>query len=396
MRRSWTSAWILLSIALACAFATPAAAQALTAELLLTEGSPDRPPISAPVILQAQAPTPRDTLRLIVPDRASGYWLRLSCDRGIDPEQNRVLLLRGPRASGAVTYYPPGGGVRVIQDAESGRVARLQRGWTLPLPQGWPRGQVAYAHVPSTAAGELSLGFATAPELSRREVGDSRFMWTAFVVMLLMALAMLALWAVQRDIVYLHYGAYQIAIAFYLLLLFGDLLQLLRERWPIGTAFVALGWTLATLATIFQLGFSLRFLELRSRLPRLAKVVSAMQWANIAWLAVLLVLGERVYRFWYIGGNILFLAAIPLLLYAAYAAWRRGAPYAGYYLLGWTPLMLFAAVLAAYTFGAGRAEWADRGLVVAVVLESGVLVLALTQRAARHHRSAQPDRPARR
>ncbi|NUO77773.1 MAG: hypothetical protein HOQ32_17405, partial [Lysobacter sp.] len=72
---------------------------------------------------------------------------------------------------------------------------------------------------------------------------------------------------------------------------------------------------------------------------------------------------------------------------------------AGYYLVGWTPLMLFAGLLAAQTFGFGNSLLTERGLLLAVVMETGVLMIALTQRAAHRQRRAQAgpsaDRPVR-
>lgn len=385
VRRVWGSAWLALTFALACTFSAPLAAQALKAELLLTEGELDGPPASAPVTARAIAEKPGELVYLTMPRREAGYWIRLTTDQDIAASESQLLVLRGARARGPVTYYPPGAPPRIVNDAENGGPVLLRRGWVLPLPNGWTRGDVAYLRVGGNTAEALSLRLATVPELARQERGDSRFMVAAFTAMMLMAVAMIAIWYAFRDLVYMAYGAYLACAAIYLLLVSGDA----AEMW--GLAGLASGrltvtWTLATLATIFQLGFSLRFLELPRLLPRLALLVRAVQWANILWLAVLLALRERVHDFWYIGGNALLLVGIPLMFSAAIMAWRRGAPYAGYYLLGWTPLLLFVGVLAAYPFGVGRAEWADRGLALAAVLESGVLALALSQHAANRHR----------
>jgi len=147
-------------------------------------------------------------------------------------------------------------------------------------------------------------------------------------------------------------------------------------------------WALATLATIFQLGFTVRFLELKRLLPRLGHIVRGIQFANIALLAVLLVGRERVHDWYYLAGNVLLLASIPIVLTIAVLAWRRGAAYAGYYLLGWTPLLLFVVLVATNPFGFAGGEWAERGLALAAVIESGVLALALSQHAANRHRIA--------
>ncbi|RDZ26644.1 sensor domain-containing diguanylate cyclase [Lysobacter silvisoli] len=380
-------AGIALLWALACAFAAPVQAQALKAELLLTEGELDGPPASAPVLASSHADSPDELAYLTMPRRDAGYWVRLTVDRDIQAGEGRVLVLRGARARGPVTYYPPGAAPRLINDAENGGPVLMRRGWVLPLPNGWTRGDVAYLRVGGNTAEAMSLRFSTVPEIARQERSDSRFMVAAFTALMLMALAMVGIWFAFRDLVYLFYGAYLSCAAVYLLLVSGDA----AEMWGlsgIASGRLTVNWSVATLATIFQLGFSLRFLELPRLLPRLALMARTLQWANIVWLAVLLLLRERVHGFWYIGGNVLLLMGIPLMFVAAVMAWRRGAPYAGYYLLGWTPLLLFVGVLAAYPFGVGRAEWADRGLALAAVLESGVLALALSQHAANRHRLA--------
>ena len=388
----WRTIGLALLLTLAYACSAPVAAQALKAELLETEGELKQPPRSAPIVAHWQVADAGDILYLGLPRRAHGYWLRLSTDRDIAADERRLLLVRGARTVGQDLYYPPTGAPRTVNDTEHGKLALLHRGWVLALPDGWKRGDVAYLRIDGNNADALNICFITSTELSRRETGDSRFMIAAFATMLLMAAAMLMAWVMLRDSVYLFYSAYQASIALYLVLLFGDTAKTLWGLSGMTTGLITLGWTLATLATIFQLGFSRRFLELPRTAPRLDRAAHALQWLNILWLAVLLALRERAHGYWYIGGNALLLIAIPLLLTSAVVAWRGGAKYAGYYLLGWTPLMLFAGLLAGYTFGVGRAEWSDRGLVVAVVLESGVLVLALTQHAAERHRRLRPER----
>lgn len=60
MRRVGRAVWVAVLLALACAFSAPVAAQALKAELLLTEGELDGPPASAPVTARSAAEEPGD------------------------------------------------------------------------------------------------------------------------------------------------------------------------------------------------------------------------------------------------------------------------------------------------------------------------------------------------
>lgn len=375
-----------LSLMLACLACVPASAQTLQAELLLTEDELDGPPAAAAVAARARANT-GGTATIPLQRRAIGYWLRLTTDRSIAPGEHRVVVLRGARALGPVTFYPPGAGARRIADAEHGGSALVRRGWTLPLPNGWPAASVAYLRVGGGTSQALTLQLASAEELARTERSDARFISAIFTALLLMAVAMLGIWVAFRDLMYLTYGAYLVCVALYLALMSGDA----AEMWGLSalstTGYTAV-WTLATLATILQLGFSVRFLELERLLPRLARVVRGIQLANVVLLVVLLLGRERVHGWYYIAGNLLLLASIPLMLAIAVLARLRGAAYAGYYLLGWTPLLVFVALVAINPFGFASGEWAERGLAMAAVLESGVLALALSQHAANRHRIA--------
>ncbi|MEH6413938.1 sensor domain-containing diguanylate cyclase [Pseudomonas sp. CGJS7] len=374
-----------LTIALAC-ICMPAAAQSLKVEVLMTDSDLQTPPVGAAVMLSEVAERPQDVVRFSLPHRQEGYWLRLTSQRSIKPGDGLMLVVRGPRAMGPLLYYPPGGAnLREIEDAEHGGVPLLRRGWVLSLPNGWPTSTVAYVRIKGRAAvSELRLSFASIPELARQERGDARFMAAAFTAMMLMAVAMVGVWVVFRDFVYLGYGAYLACMATYLLLRSGDA----SEMWGLAemASEPAVGWALATLATIFQLGFSLRFLDLPRLMPRTAWVLRSIQWANMFWLLVLVLFREHVYGWWYIGGNALLLLGVPLMLVIAVVAWRKGAPYAGYYLLGWTPMLVLAGALAANMLGLQDAEWAERGLALTAVLESAVLALALSQHAANRHR----------
>ncbi|KRD73599.1 7TM-DISM domain-containing protein [Lysobacter sp. Root983] len=394
MRASWISAWIALSIALAALFATPAAAQSLTVEVLRVDQLQRERPLSAPTLARWTAATPKDTIRLELPRQPIGHWLRLTVDRDIGAGERRTVSIAGARTYGSLSYYPPGSARRtVISPVQHDQSTLLQLGWDLPLSEGWKHGDAIYLRMQGHISSALSLSLSTRAEMARKHESDRRFAILAYSALLLMTLLVAGLWATTREAVYLYYCGYTVCISCYLLLL-SKLIEIPISWGSSAARHDGAAWAAATLATVFQIAFSLRFLELSRWLPRIAAILRAIVWLNLAWLLVLLTAFQTVYMYWYLGGNGLLLATIVLLVYSAVVAWRRGAEYAGYYLLGWTPLMAFAALIAIKTFGLGDIEWAERGLVVAVVLESGVLVLALTQRAAARHRHTLKTRPA--
>lgn len=385
MERIRTAKWAWLCLAWLVLCSAPAMGQALSVELLHAEGDTQAPPTSAPARARWRAATPADAVVLELPQHRGGYWLRLRTDRDIARAEQRLLVLRGARAYRQARYYLPGADRGVTVDTAAGSSMLLNQGWAIPLRVDWKRGDAVYVHLHGGIAMGLSLRLIDRAELERVVESERRFVLLAYGTIALMALAIASLWIVQRESLYLYYAAYLVSIGGYLLVMSGEAAGMLA-RLGLSDYRMTASWVLATCSTIFQLGFSLHFLELPRLLPRAASFVRLLQWANIAWLTVLLVLLERSYGFWYLGGNGLLLLTIPMLLGSAVVSWRRGAKFAGYYLLGWAPLMVFAGLLAANAFGIGGIEWGDRGLVVAVVLESGVLVLALTQRAAQRYR----------
>ncbi|WP_158549378.1 7TM-DISM domain-containing protein [Lysobacter silvisoli] len=387
MRRIVWSAWMVWLLLFG--WAGTAAAQAVTVELLDAPGAQAEAPRSAAVLARWSAPAPDQPTRVEVPQRPTGHWLRLRVDRDIAASEQRMVEVQCARSYGAARYYPPGSAqAQSIPLAKGDEPSLLSTAWKLPLREGWRRADAAYFRVPALVSCAMQIGFTTQSEVARRDESARRFAIGAYSVLLLMTLFVFGLWLAQRDPVYLYYCGYLVSISVYMLVLSGWIV--IPEHWgspPARRNGVA--WSAATLATVFQLLFTVRFLDLPRWLPRTARFLRALAWTNLAWLAVLVLAFEQTRGFWYLGGNGLLLLAIPVLLWSAVMVWRRGGEYAGYYLLGWTPLMAFAGMIAAKTFGIGQAYWPEYGLVLTVVLESGVLMLALTQRAAERHRRGQ-------
>lgn len=365
----------------------PAAAQALHVELLLTDGELDGPPASASVLTCAEAVHAGDGVQLAVPRRDGHHWLRITSDRAFGAEHHRVLVLNGSHGLGPVTFYPPGAPPQVVLDARAGGPALLRRGWVLPLPHGWPEASVAYLRVSGQGTEPLRLRMASTPELIREQRNGARVGAATSTAMLVMVLAMVALWAMFRDVLYLSYAGYLLCVTGYALVLSGDAAEIPGLDWLMrGGATVR--WGLPTLGVVLQLVFSLRFLELERVLPRAATLVRALLWTHVGLLAALL-LGRELVHGWYpVVGNVLLVTCAPLLLAVAALAWRRGAVYGGCYLLGWTPMLAVTVLACAHQLGLLQAAWADAALPLVAVLESLVLAVALGHHAIARHRLA--------
>ena len=365
----------------------PAAAQALHVEVLLTDGELDGPPASAPVSSCAESARPGDGVQLDVPRRDGHYWLRITSDRAFDAGQQPVLVLNGAHGLGAVTFYPPGAPPVVVHEARAGGSPLLRRGWVLPLPRGWPDASVAYLQVSGDGSEPLRLRFAGTAELIHEQRHGARVGAATATAMLVMVLAMLGLWAMFRDVLYLGYAGYLACVIGYSLMLSGDAAEI-PGLGSLASGGATVRWGLATLAVVLQLVFSRSFLELDRVLPRAAALVRGLMWLHVALLATLL-LGRGLVHDWYpVVCNTLLVTCGPLLLVVAALAWRRGAVYGGWFLLGWSPMVLVAALASAHQLGLLQAAWADAALPLLAVLESLVLAVALAHHAIARHRLA--------
>lgn len=376
-----------LLVLLACGGCGPAAAQVLKVELLLTDEDLTVPPATAPVQLRAEAETPDGAVRIPMKRRQAGYWLRLTTDAAIPPGHHQALVLHGAHALGPVTFYPPSATPRVIEEGEQDGSWLLRRGWNLPLPNGWPEATVAYLRVNGQVSQALQLQLADVASVVREERRQARQSSAAFTTLMLTAIFMIGLWIAFRDLLYMSFAAYLVAVAAYSMLLSGDAGEMASLGWisrngP--TARLALG----TLAVTLQLVFTLRFLELDRLMPRRAKLMQAMIWLHFGLLAVLLVGREHVVGWYGPVISTLVLSMIPLAVVIAVHAWLKGAAYANYFMAGWMPLLLMATLVACHQLGLLDVPWAERILPLGAVLQSGVLALALTQHAANRHRIA--------
>ena len=381
-RRPWRALCVAL---LLLAGIVPAAATAqLRVEVLQTRDELDGPPAAAAVVMQADATRDAPAV-LALPRREAGYWLRLTYEGAVPADSELRLLLRGPRAVGPVVFYPPLAAPRTVRDAASGGSALLRRGWVLALPHGWPAGAVAYLRINGAVTEPVRLQLDTVPGLVRAERHDTRLTMAVFTTLMLMAVAMFAVWLVFRDGLYLSYAGYVTCVAVFALMVSGDAAEMWGLAWLDG--FGAPGrWFAATLAVLLQLVFTVRFLELHRRLPWGATAVQALAVVHGVLLLALLVGREHVADWYPVAGNVLLLVAIALVLACAALAWRRGAAYAGYYLVGWSPMIVLAASGAGRQLGLLPPGWSVGGLPMVALVQSAVLALALSRHAANRHR----------
>ncbi|GHA87311.1 hypothetical protein GCM10007067_26520 [Lysobacter bugurensis] len=370
---------VALTLALCCA--GPAAACGLQVEVLYTTTAYDAPPAAVPVLVRLQGEHDAP-VRTRLPQRSGGHWLRLSCAQRVG-DGDRQLVVDGPDSLGPITLYPPGAAPSVLPVRHDPDAPRRVRGWALALPNGWPTGSVAYVHAAGSSAEPIALRVVPAQVLAREASALAWRAQAAAAVLAALALAMLLIHLRHRDLLYLSYAGYCVCAASYMVVLAG-------AEGSVLAGFASHGatgrWALATLGLALQLVFTRRVLELDRLVPTGARVIGVLFALQFALLALLLVARAHVHGWYPSAVNVLLMLGAPLVLAIAAIAWHRGAAYAGYYLVGWTPLVAIAALVGAHRLGVVNAPWASALLAPAAVMEALVLAFALTRQATHRRR----------
>lgn len=319
-----------------------------------------------------------------IPRQPDGADVRLWLD-GDAPAGPLVLAVRKP-ALERIRWLPPGGGAPVaahlLQVARTGWMGHGRIGFA--LPDSPAPGERLLLRIEPQAGINGTLAFAVQP-LERFLAEDAR--WLALVSTCLALLAGMAVMALVfslrlRDATFVYYAAYLVSYA---------LIQ------SIQTGFVAnpLGWSViaeaprlwgrhaVVVSVVMVVLFLVRFAALRTYLPRSVR--------PLAWYAGAVAVGAALNLLPYAPAqaasraliNPLLILGGPLLLVVAAMAWRNGSRYAGFFVLGWTPLLLATVLGSLQLFGLFDAwTWSDEGALVAAAFEAIVLSAGLADRAA--------------
>lgn len=222
---------------------------------------------------------------------------------------------------------------------------------------------------------------------SRADVLADDAAWIALVSTCLAFLAGMAAIALVffvrlRDRTFLYYAGYLLAYA---------LVQLIQTGFagsPLGWSWVAQaprewGRAAVVVSLVTSVLFLIHFAQVKRFLP------AAMPWLRgyVGLVAVLGVLGFVPWTVAALGAaglaNPLILLGGPLVLAVAWSAWRRGSRYAGFFLVGWTPLLLLTVAGSLQVYGLWPGWFlATETALVAAAFEALVLSAGLADRAA--------------
>jgi diguanylate cyclase (GGDEF)-like protein len=369
MRRTW-----ILLLLLSCAWSAVAPAMARDSGIAHAVPVPESVAATHSPVADARAAAAPALAQVRLAMPASGGWWRL------DPAlsgPDRLLLVYHPYSARVSVRLPP--------------EYRLQSHTTFEadLDPAWSRRALAF---PLKAPGPVFIGIEgaryplqvairDAREHTAEDRAHNRVLFTSIGVLVGVSLVALVFWLVLRDRMHLWYAACMATQMLYLLCSNGEAYALpgLRLLGRFGAPGV---WFVATLSTIVAVHFLLAFAELRTRVPRLSRLLLLVgAWLPMLLLA-LLVSPWPTDKNWFPGvGNLLLLLANIIAIAALTLAWRRGGRHAGQMLLAWVPLVLMSTARAVQlSIGAPLSPWLEYGLPLVLAYAAVVLMLGLADR----------------
>jgi len=220
-----------------------------------------------------------------------------------------------------------------------------------------------------------------AAEFQREDAGWLAMATACFAIMAAMAV-MALLFAIElRDLTFVYYAIYVLSYALILSIQTGYVAAPLEWTW-VASAPNAWGRAATALSVLSATLFVARFAELAHYASRMRRVVVGIGVAT----ALLMALGSLpvagLMRVASIVINPLLILGGPIILAASVLAWWRGSRYAGFFLLGWAPLLALTVLSSAQIFGVAPTwTWVGDSTLMAGAYEALVLSLGLADRA---------------
>lgn len=234
----------------------------------------------------------------------------------------------------------------------------------------------------SAVNGRMAFDITSRPDVLAKDATWIALVSTCLALLAGMAMIALVFFGRMRDRTFFYYAGYLLAYA---------LVQMIQTGYagsPLGWAWVVQaprewGRAAVVVTIVMSVLFLIRFAEIKRFFP------AAMPWLR-TYVWVVSVLGVLGFAPWTVAAlgatglaNPLIILGGPLVLAVAWHAWRRGSRYAGFFVVGWTPLLLLTVAGSLQLYGAwpGWHTLTETAL-VAAAFEALVLSAGLADRAA--------------
>lgn len=385
---------VLMTLGLSCALALPVrAAQVALRGAWMMAPAQRTTPAQPPAVSTAHALQTFNTGGLVhLPRGVNGTWVRLQPAAGTWPAGVWMLAIDQP-GLGVVRLYA------ADQAPQQQALENLDRG-VLHTP-----GQLVFRLENLRGDAPLWLFFQANAWLgssmhfalrSPQAWAVQANGWLAFVTSVLTVLSVMSLMGLWfglllRDRAYLFYAVYVLAYALLSAVSTGYAFHPLELGWvaddPAMVARVAGG--MAGAASIL---FAARFADLPRYLPWSRHIPQGLAglFLGIVLLSLVPWTAARAFGGWL--QNPVVVLAGPSVLTLLVLAWLRGSRYAGFFLLGWSPLVILTVCDSLQSFNLLQSwTWLQRASLAAAAFEALVLIAGLADRtlaARRDHRQA--------
>ena len=295
----------------------------------------DLPSDAIPADSQAVSTVSGESVRVLLPYRSRGSWLRITI--GSLPPEPR-LVVNGVSMDHVTLVLP---GARTIvrsktvpsEDPSASSVAAV-----FPLPPDIEPGSVLWLHSADRHRNLMDLRLVSALDWRAHErftIGFAVALYGAFAAFAVIAAIY---WTILRERMFADHAGYLSSLLVFMSMSSGLFYQALPGGFWARSGIQA-QWGFATFAIAFAVGFAVRFIDVGRYLPRAARALDAARFTLIVLgFAVILAPFEMPY---FGGAMALALVVLNTVLVGLgiYVATKRSR-YATYFLLGWIPLTL--------------------------------------------------------
>lgn len=313
----------------------------------------------------------------------AGAWVALYPQTGEWPDIPLVVVIHKP-ALESVAFHPPGSAapapaanmrIRAGQFEAHGRLAFAVH----PPPE---RGEPLVLRLAPTDGVRSAMTFAVMPEAAfqRENARWVAFASACFAVMAAMAVVTLLFSLWLRDATFLLHTGYVLSYALVQGIQTGYLFTMLD--WELVAAAPRVWGRAATAASVMlAILFLARFASLDRHAPRMRTLIFVLGAAVAVNVALGFVPVPAVQASARSLLNPLLMLGGPAVLASAWVAWRDGSRYAGFFLVGWSPLLLLTVLDSAQLYGALAGWlWVSGAALAAGAFEALVLSLGLAER----------------
>lgn len=274
-------------------------------------------------------------------NQKSTYWFRIKVSNAHLDDEARVIEFYDQTID-SIAFYEPIGNQQYKQILGGSRYLFKDRlykhkNFTIKLNRNFIGDHVYYFSIKSKQPANVMM--ALKPMNSFIEYGLKEYLLFGifYGMILIFSFYNLMMFFAVRQVQYLYYILYNMSIAMFEMSSNGIAYQYLWPNWPEWNE-IAFGVALF-FATSASLLFTREFLQVKSRVPTLNKVMLGVITLRALFFLYCLLIDEDCFNYKYI-------EILPLMVcyYAGWHIWRKGYPYARFFVAGYSFLLLGVTV----------------------------------------------------